>query len=62
MRPFCWFAARTQRPRQVVAAAAADRASYSWDGSMADFLAGLEPGSEHDWVRTALDKPSSAKT
>ena len=48
--------------RQVVAAAAADRASYSWDGSMADFLAGLEPGSEHDWVRTALDKPTSAKT
>jgi hypothetical protein len=47
--------------RQLVAAAA-DRASYSWDGSMADFLAGLEPGSEHDWVRTALDKPSSAKT
>jgi hypothetical protein len=48
--------------RQLVAAAAADRASYSWDGSMADLLAGLEPGSEHDWVRAALDKPSSAKT
>ena len=45
-----------------VAAAAADRASYSWEGSMPDFLAGLAPGSEHDWVRAALDKPSSAKT
>jgi hypothetical protein len=39
-----------------VAAAAADRASYSWDGSMSDFLAGLDPGSEHDWVRAALGK------
>jgi hypothetical protein len=48
--------------RQLVAAEAADRASHSWDGSMPDFLAGLKPGSEHDWVRAALDKPSSAKT
>lgn len=46
---------------QLVAAAAADQASHSWDGSMPDFLAGLKPGSEHDWVRAALDKPSSAK-
>ena len=45
-----------------VAAAAADRAGYSWEGSMPDFLAGLAPDSEHDWVRAALDKPSSAKT
>jgi hypothetical protein len=51
-----------EETRQVVAAAAADRASYSWDGSTASFLAGLEPGSEHDWVRAALDEPSSAKT
>lgn len=48
--------------RQLVAAAVADQASQSWDGSMPDFLAGLKPGSEHDWVRAALDKPSSAKT
>ena len=46
---------------QMVAAGAADRASYSWDGSMPDFLTGLDPGSKHDWVRTALDKPTSAK-
>ena len=48
--------------RQVVAAGAADHASYSWDGSMPDFLAGLDPGPKHDWVRAALDKPTSAKT
>ena len=29
---------------------------------MSDFLAGLDPGSEHDWVRAALDKPTNAKT
>jgi len=28
---------------------------------MADLLAGLEPASEHDWVRAALDKPSGTK-
>lgn len=48
--------------RQLVAAAAADQANHSWDGSMPDFLAGLEPGSGDDWVLAALDKPSSAKT
>ena len=48
--------------RQVVAAGAADHASYSWDGSMPDFLAGLDPGSKHDWVRAALDESTSAKT
>jgi hypothetical protein len=47
---------------QRVAAGAADRASYSWDGSMPVFLAALDPGSKHDWVRAALDKPTSAKT
>ena len=45
---------------QTVATRAADHASYSWDGSRPDFLAALEPGSEHDWVRTALDEPTSA--
>jgi hypothetical protein len=46
-----------QETGKSVAAAAADRASYSWDGSMSDVLAGLQPGSEHDWVRAALNKP-----
>ncbi len=45
--------------RQAVAARAADRASDSWDGSLTEFLADLDPGSKHDWVRSALDEPSS---
>ena len=45
--------------RHTVAARAADRASYSWDGSRTEFLAGLDPGSKHDWVRAALGEPSS---
>ncbi|MCX4985551.1 hypothetical protein [Streptomyces sp. NBC_00572] len=45
--------------RQMVAAAAADRARRSWDGSLTDFLAALDPGSTHDWVRAALGEPTS---
>jgi hypothetical protein len=44
---------------QAVAVRAADRGRYSWHGSLAQFLAGLDPGSKHDWVRSALDEPSS---
>jgi hypothetical protein len=44
-----------QKMRQAVAARAADRASQSWDGTRAEFLAGLDPGSEHDWLRAAVD-------
>jgi len=47
-----------QQTRQAVAAAAAGRASDSWDGSLTEFLAQLDPGSSHDWVRTAVGKPS----
>ena len=52
---------RCQDPetRQLVAAAAADRASRSWDGPVAEFLADLDPGSAHDWVRTAVGEPAS---
>ena len=50
-----------QTTRQAAVAAATDRGSRSWDGSRETFLAGLEPGSEHDWVRAALDEPPSAK-
>ena len=50
-----------QATRQAAIAAATDRASRSWDGSREMFLAGLEPGSGHDWLRAALDEPSSAK-
>jgi hypothetical protein len=46
---------------RMVAAGAAGHASYSWDGSRADFLAGLDPGAKDDWVRAALDEPLSPK-
>jgi hypothetical protein len=47
-----------QQTRQAVVAQAADRATRSWDGSRAQFLAGLNPGSQHDWLRTAVGPPS----
>jgi hypothetical protein len=47
-----------QETRQAVVALAADRASESWDGSRAQFLAGLDPGSQHDWLRAAVGEPS----
>lgn len=53
---------KDQETRQAVAARAADHASDSWEGSLADFLAALDPGSKHDWVRAALDQPASTKT
>jgi uncharacterized membrane protein len=46
-----------QDTRQTVAARAAERAIESWDGSRADFLATLDPGSKHDWVRAAVGEP-----
>jgi hypothetical protein len=45
---------------KAVAARAADRGRDSWHGSLAQLLAGLDPGSKHDWVRSALDEPSTA--
>jgi hypothetical protein len=45
--------------RQMVAAAAAGSARDSWDGSLTEFLAALDPGSSHDWVRAAVGEPSS---
>ena len=47
--------------RHTVAARVAERASYSWDGSRTEFLADLDSGSKHDWVRTALGEPSGVK-
>jgi hypothetical protein len=49
-----------QELRQAVAAMATDRASECWDGSLSLFLASLNPGSEHDWLRTALDASSAS--
>jgi len=45
--------------RQAAVAKAADQASESWDASRTEFLADLDPGAKHDWVRTALGEPSS---
>jgi hypothetical protein len=47
--------------REAAVARAADRASSSWDGSLADFLAALDPGEKHDWLRAALDEPTRAQ-
>jgi hypothetical protein len=48
-----------QELRQAVGARAADRASQSWAGSRTRFLAALDPGSQHDWLRAAVEEPSS---
>ena len=45
---------------QDVAARATERGRHSWHGPLAQFLAGLDPGPKDDWVRAALDEPSSA--
>jgi hypothetical protein len=45
----------------MVAAAAADNAKASWDGPLAEFLADLDPGRPHDWVRAAVGVSSGTK-
>jgi hypothetical protein len=45
---------KDHQTRQMDAAAAADSADSSWDGSLTEFLAALDPGSDHDWVRAAV--------
>jgi hypothetical protein len=47
-----------QETRQAVIVQAADRANESWDGSRAQFLADLDPGNQHDWLRAAIGEPS----
>ena len=49
---------KDQQTRQEVAAAA-DTARDSWDGPLTEFLAALDPGHAHDWVRAAIGEPSS---
>jgi hypothetical protein len=44
---------------QEVSARPADRAINSWQASLTEFLAALDPGTPHDWVRAALAEPSS---
>ena len=50
---------KDQQTRQEVAAAAADSARDSWDGPLTEFLAALDPGHVHDWVRAAVGEHSS---
>jgi hypothetical protein len=45
-----------EETRQAVVRQAAEQANESWDGSRADFLAALDPGSQHDWVRAAVGR------
>jgi hypothetical protein len=47
-----------QEMREAVVARAADRASESWDGSRTQFLADLDPGTQHDWLRAAIGDPA----
>ena len=49
---------KDEETRHTVAEKAAESAVTSWDGSLAEFLSDLDPGSKHDWVRTALGEPS----
>jgi uncharacterized membrane protein len=48
--------------RYTTAARARDRAISTWDGSRTEFLANLDPGSSHDWVRDALGELSGTKS
>jgi len=51
---------KDQQTRQMVTAAA-DSAKVSWDGPLAEFLAALDPGPAHDWVREAVGESSRMK-
>lgn len=44
--------------REIVAAAARDNAKDSWERSLTEFLAALDPGNDHDWVRAAIGERS----
>ena len=51
---------KDQQTRQMVAAAAGN-AKASWDGPLTEFLAALDPGPTHDWVREAVGESSRTK-
>lgn len=48
--------------RQAVVDAAAEQANDHWDASSAEFLADLDPGPKHDWVRSALGVPTDSSS
>lgn len=43
--------------RTEVATRAAACATRSWEGSRPEFLADLDPGNKHDWIRDLLSEP-----
>ena len=45
------------KTRQLVAKHASEHANATWDGPRSEFLAALDPGSRHDWVRSTLGEP-----
>ena len=47
-----------EQTKHTVAAGTAASAMRSWDGSLADSLAALDPGTSHDWVREAVHQTS----
>jgi hypothetical protein len=48
-----------QKTFEGVCARIGERAIYKWQGTREQFLGGLEPGSQYDWLRTALrEQPS----
>jgi uncharacterized membrane protein len=49
-----------RKTQELVADAAAARATRAWDGATTELLAALDPGSRHDWVRTAIGQPPAA--
>ena len=51
---------KDEEMRHQVTEKAADSAVATWDGSLPEFLADLDPGSKDDWVRNALGVPSGA--
>ena len=44
--------------QRVASTASKSAAGYYWDGTLKDFLSGLDPSSKHDWVRKALGQPT----
>ena len=48
---------KDEEMRHQVTEKVADSAMSTWDGSLPEFLADLDPGSKDDWVRNALGEP-----
>ncbi|WCD98469.1 hypothetical protein PGH47_23495 [Streptomyces sp. HUAS 31] len=49
---------KNDETRTDVATQAAPRATRSWEGTRPEFLADLDPGNKHDWIRDLLSDPA----